>query len=300
MEHHGDVFHQAVQLVVSHIMTANANRAVLHIPEPCNQITEGGFSSAGGTDDSRGGSSGDREADVVQNFALPVGETDIPKGDGSIRRHQFLPVNIHRGRVVNGICLIHGCPQHLQIVGHIAGALQFPEDHKRDHQHQKAASQRQGSRTVKCQCGQNNSGAEQMNHKLPQSKPGRRRFFQGQSLAAALVYCPACGLAGVPLQAIGFDYGHALDILQYRRHQIHLRMLPGRGGLPHGPLAQFCHTQITEDTADCKQSEPPVGYEQGQTQRQCVQEPADHHDQAPGGGVLHIPQSGRDHGGDIA
>ena len=139
-----------------------------------------------------------------------------------------------------------------------------------------------------------------MNHKLPQSKPGRRRFFQGQSLAAALVYCPACGLAGVLFQAIGFDYGHALDILQYRRHQIHLRMLPGRGGLPHGPLAQFCHTQITEDTADCKQSEPPVGYEQGQTQRQCVQEPADHHDQAPGGGVLHIPQSSRDHGGDIA
>ncbi len=213
LEHHGDVFHQAVQLVVPHVMTANANRAVLHIPEPRDQITEGGFPAAGGTDDSRGGSSGDREADVVQNFALPVGETDIHKGDGSIRRRQFLPVNIHRGRAVNGICLFHGCPQHLQIVGHIAGALQFPEDHKRDHQHQKAAGQRQGVITVKRQRRQNNSGAEQMDHKLPQSKPGRRGFFQGQSLAAALIYCPARGLAGVPLQAIGFDYGHALDVL---------------------------------------------------------------------------------------
>ena len=194
-------------------MIANANRAVLHIPEPRDQITEGGFSSAGGTDDSRGGSTWDSEADVVEYFSVSIREAHIVKGDRSIRRRQFLPVNIHRGRAVNGICLIHGCPQHLQIVGHIAGALQFPEDHKRDHQHQKAAGQRQGVITVKRQRRQNNSGAEQMDHKLPQSKPGRRRFFQGQSLAAALIYCPARGLAGVPLQAIGFDCGHALDVL---------------------------------------------------------------------------------------
>src|SRR5699024_9401518 len=87
LEHHGYVLHQAVQLVLPHVVAAHGDFSALHIPEPGDQVAEGGLAAAGGTHHGGGTAGGDGQAHMVQDRPVPIGKGHILKFHGGVRRH---------------------------------------------------------------------------------------------------------------------------------------------------------------------------------------------------------------------
>ena len=117
-------------------MAAYGDPAALDIPKAGDEIAQSGLSAAGGPHHGGGAAGGDGKTHMIQNGPLPIGERDILKPDRGILRLKFRSVNIHHRRIVDGVGLIHGGAQHLEIVRHIAGALQLRIEHERGNKHQ--------------------------------------------------------------------------------------------------------------------------------------------------------------------
>ena len=300
LEHHGNVLHQAVQLVLPHIMAAHGDPSALDIPEAGDKITQSGLAAAGGAYHGGGAAGGDCKAHMIQNGPLPIGKRDILKPDRSILWTKFRSVNIHHRRIIDGIGLIHRGTQHLEIVRHIPGALQLRVKHERGNKHQQAPCQRQAPFGIECQGAHGQRHGKYAHCDLPRPHPGDYGAFQPQGLFTAFIHGFLHSLAAVLIQAVSLYHTHALDVLQYRLHQLHLGALAGRPRLEQRPLAQFRNQQIGKNPPDSQQAEPPVYKQDCKTHGQSVEEPADDTDQAAGGVILHISQCGGDYGGNVA
>ena len=265
LKHHGDVLHQAVQLVLPHIMAAYGDPAALDIPKAGDEIAQSGLSAAGGPHHGGGAAGGDGKTHMIQNGPLPIGERDILKPDRGILRLEFRPVNIHHRRIVDGVGLIHGGAQHLEIIRHIAGALQLRIEHERGYEHQQAPGQGQAPTGIERQSAYGQRHGKQPHRNLPQAHPWGYGVLQSQSLFTAFIHSFLHGLAAVFVQSIGLDHTHTLDVLQHCLHQLHLGVLAGRPGLEQGPLAQLRNQQIGQDARDSQQTEPPVHKQDRQT-----------------------------------
>ena len=281
-------------------MAAYGDPSALNIPEAGDKIAQSGLAAAGGTYHSGGATGGDGKTHMIQNGPLPIGERDILKPDRGILRLEFRPVNIHHRRVVDRVGLVHGGAQHLEIVCHIAGALQLRVKHERGNKHQQAPGQRQAPAGIERQGAHSQRHGEHPHRNLPQAHPGGYGAFQPQGLFTAFIHGFLHSLAAVLIQAVSLYHTHALDVLQHRLHQLHLGVLAGRPRLEQRPLAQFRNQQIGKNPPDSQQAEPPVYKQDCQTHGQSVEEPADDADQAAGGVILHISQCGGDYGGNVA
>ena len=197
LKHHGDVLHQAVQLVLPHIMAAYGDPAALDIPKAGDEIAQSGLSAAGGPHHGGGAAGGDGKTHMIQNGPLPIGERDILKPDRGILRLEFRPVNIHHRRIVDGVGLIHGGAQHLEIVRHIAGALQLRIEHERGNKHQQAPGQGQAPTGIERQSAHGQRHGEQPHRNLPQAHPRGYGVLQSQSLFTAFIHSFLHGLAAV-------------------------------------------------------------------------------------------------------
>ena len=80
LKHEREVLHETVHTVVLHIHAAEGDRTGIHIPEPCDQIAEGGF-SAGGADDGGGGFLENGRRNIVDDLSLVIGKGNMGKLD---------------------------------------------------------------------------------------------------------------------------------------------------------------------------------------------------------------------------
>ena len=67
LKDHADLVHQRFQSVLPYVLSAYSDSASVHVPEPGNQMAEGGFPAAGGAHDSRGGLIRNADGDILKD-----------------------------------------------------------------------------------------------------------------------------------------------------------------------------------------------------------------------------------------
>ena len=125
--------------------------------------------------------------------ANSIDDTPVMDIDGA----ELRPVNVHHWRIVDGIGLIHRGAQHLEIVRHIAGALQLRVKHERGDEHQQAPGQRQAPAGIEHQGAHSQRHGEHPHRNLPQAHPGGYGVFQPQGLFTAFIHGFLHSLAAV-------------------------------------------------------------------------------------------------------
>ena len=270
LEYHGNIFHQAVQLVFLYIVAAYQDLSALYIPESGDQIAERSFSAAGRSYYRSGASCRDLDGNAIQDLTVTIRETYVFKFHRCIFRTDFTAVGIHRRCVINRICFPHGFPKHLQIVGHISCIFQLLIYHKGSDQHQDTSGKIQASTVIKyktCHCQRR---AKYLCSYLSDTDPRCHRSCQSQRFFAAVIHCPGCCLIVIFFQTIGFYHAHALHIFQNRFYQSFLRLLSSRACFCGCCRGAFCYCKVNQNTNNSDHSKTHIDHKQRQTESQSI------------------------------
>ena len=66
LEYYADLLHEGFQRVILHVISADLYAAAVRVPKAGDEVAEGGFAAAGGTDDCRCSFIGQRYRNVAQ------------------------------------------------------------------------------------------------------------------------------------------------------------------------------------------------------------------------------------------
>lgn len=301
LEHHRNIFHKAVELIIPDIFAADFDRAFLYVPKTGDKIAHRGFATARRPDDRSRRLCGDCQTDVIQNFIVSVREGYVLKRNGAVLCYNVLSVRVHNGRFVYFIGFIHRSVQHLKHGTHIAAVFQFLEYHKGGDKEQKAIGEgERGIGEIKDhgQCGDGNR--KYPYGKLLQRLPRHDGIFKRERLSAAVVNGFLYGLVIVLFKPVRFDDAHTLNVLQHALDQRFLCFLPRGACLFRLPLRDLRDDEIKGDSRESKERDAPIGKEHHDYYCEGAEQPAENKDKAARRRIFHVGKGGGDDCGNVA
>ena len=136
LKDHADLVHQRFQSVLPDVLSAHSDSTSVHVPEPGNQMAEGGFPAAGGAHDGRGGLIRNTDRDILKDRLFVIGKGHVVQGDLMGDGSDICPGAVHFRQSLNLVRMVDGAAYHPQDGCGAAGGLNLGEDHKGDnHRH---------------------------------------------------------------------------------------------------------------------------------------------------------------------
>ena len=131
LEHHRNIFHQAVQFEIPYVRTAYGNLPSVHIPKPGNQIAHCGLTCTGRANNGSCGLFRNSKTDLIQYLTVCVGKIHLIKHNLAGLWRNVAAFLVHYRSIINGVCRVHRGRQHLQQRSHVPGIFQIVEHHER-------------------------------------------------------------------------------------------------------------------------------------------------------------------------
>ena len=117
LEHHADLFHQRLQSIFPDIRIPDAYGTMIHVPEACDQIAEGGLSGPAGAYDRSCCPIGNGHGDILQDRLAVVGKIYVFHRNIVLLGMYFLSSVIHFPDPVDLICMVNGTADNAQTCG---------------------------------------------------------------------------------------------------------------------------------------------------------------------------------------
>ena len=81
LKDHADLVHQRFQSVLPDVLSAHSDSTSVHVPEPGNQMAEGGFPAAGRAYDGCGGLIRNADGDILKDGLFVIGKGHVVQGN---------------------------------------------------------------------------------------------------------------------------------------------------------------------------------------------------------------------------
>ena len=91
LEHEAEISHQAVHIVLAHVIPSERHAACVHIPEARQQLAQRRFAAAGGSDNRCGCPFGNVQSNTVDDGLFTVGKVNILRPEVMLLRANLLP-----------------------------------------------------------------------------------------------------------------------------------------------------------------------------------------------------------------
>ena len=296
----GEVPEQAVTGVFPHIVSAQQDLTLLHIPKPGDQAAQCGLAGAGGAYDGAGGSLRDGKAHIVDDLILPVGKGYVPQLDVQTLGGDLSASFIQSGYIQNRVHTVERGLDHTGHGGHASHQLHAGIDEKAGHQQQQALDRRDLPARQQIRSNHQDRGLCQLEYGLIDRCQRGEHGFQPDVCFGTFADRLIHSAVGTFSKAKRLYHAHPLHIFQNGCYQIGLsRLPPGRQTLAR-TLLERVYQQGNSQPRKHQRTNMPLVKQKPQPDDQRMKEasrhPLQHHDRV----AFDISQRGSGCCGNIA
>ena len=251
MKDHADVVHQLRKGDLSGVHAPDGNTAAFHIPQPGQQIGDGGLPAAGGTHKSGHGMGRHRETDVVQHLLVLVGKGHIMKPHlrlaGLRLGRNVLLAAIRKFRFFqHSLNAIQGGVHHSQAGRLAIERLERPEQVKDEQEDAQHIGQRKNAAPLQKDRQAKNRGYPDSIKDIQPHGPRGHLPFKGEGCISGPLEIAGQFFRLLTQQVIALDDSDALHKGQHRVRQPFALLLTA-SGFPQGNLVHPSGNQPRQD-----------------------------------------------------